>query len=171
MANGDWFYARNNQQQGPVALPALQDMARSGQLQPTDLVWREGMPSWLPAQQVAELFAPQAAPGFAVPGTPGAAPQVQYGGYYPTAQQPRYQAEVPTYLVQSILVTLFCCVPFGIVSIVYAAQVNSKLAAGDYAGAVDASGKAKMWSMISLGVGLLAAALWFVMVAIGAANH
>src|SRR4051794_41547595 len=102
MANGDWFYARNNQQQGPVALPALQDMARSGQLQPTDLVWREGMPQWLPAQQVAELFAPQAAPGFAVPGTPGA-PQVQYGGDYSTPPPPRSPARRPAHLLPSIL--------------------------------------------------------------------
>ena len=37
--------------------------------------------------------------------------------------------QVPNYLVQSILVTLFCCLPFGIVAIVYAAQVNGKLQA------------------------------------------
>ena len=61
---------------------------------------------------------------------------------------------VPNYLAQSILVTLFCCVPFGIVSIVYAAQVNSKLMAGDYAGAVDASIKAKTWCWVSFGIGL-----------------
>src|SRR5207237_6484686 len=125
MPNGDWFYARNNQQQGPVALPALQDMARSGQLQPTDLVWREGMPNWLPAQQVPELFAPQPAAPYPPPAAvPGAGPQAQYGGYYP-AQQQRFQADVPSYLVQSILATLFCCMPFGIVAIVYAAQVSS----------------------------------------------
>ena len=29
--------------------------------------------------------------------------------------------EMPTYLAQAILVTIFCCLPFGIVSIVYAA--------------------------------------------------
>jgi hypothetical protein len=65
------------------------------------------------------------------------------------------QPHVPNYLVQSILVTLFCCIPFGIVAIVFAAQVNSKLAAGDYQGAVESSNKAKMWSWISFGVGLV----------------
>ena len=35
--------------------------------------------------------------------------------------------QIPNYLVQAILVTIFCCLPFGIVSIVYAAQVNGKL--------------------------------------------
>ena len=52
---------------------------------------------------------------------------------FPTYPAP--QADIPTYLVQSILVTVFCCLPFGIVGIVFASQVSSKLAAGDIAGA------------------------------------
>jgi len=67
---------------------------------------------------------------------------------------------VPNYLAQSILVTLFCCVPFGIVSIVYAAQVNSKLMAGDYAGAVDTSKKARTWCWVSFGIGLGWVVVW-----------
>jgi len=63
---------------------------------------------------------------------------------------------VPTHLVEAILVTLCCCVPFGIVAIVYAAQVSPKLAAGDYEGAVQASGSAQDWVFIALGLGLLA---------------
>lgn len=53
------------------------------------------------------------------------------------------EQRVPNYLVQSILVTLFCCLPFGVVAIIYAAQVNSKLQVGDYEGAVKASNTAK----------------------------
>jgi hypothetical protein len=70
---------------------------------------------------------------------------------------PQYQAgaPVPNYLVPAILTTLFCCLPFGIVSIVYAAQVNGKVAAGDRAGALDSSSKAKMWAWISFGTGLV----------------
>ena len=41
-------------------------------------------------------------------------------------------SNIPNYLVQAILVTIFCCLPFGIVAIVFAAQVNSALAAGNY---------------------------------------
>ena len=40
---------------------------------------------------------------------------------------------VANHLVFAILATLFCCMPFGIVAIVYAAQVNGKLGGGDYA--------------------------------------
>lgn len=61
---------------------------------------------------------------------------------------------VPNYLVPAILSTLCCCLPFGIVAIVYAAQVNGKLQAGDYAGAENASKNAKMWCWIAFGFGL-----------------
>jgi predicted secreted protein len=52
-------------------------------------------------------------------------------------------------LVWAILSTLFCCLPLGIVSIIHAAKVNSLLAAGDIAGARDASEKAKKWAIWS----------------------
>jgi hypothetical protein len=68
---------------------------------------------------------------------------------------PHAQVLVPNYLVPAILTTLFCCLPFGIVSIVYAAQVNGKLEAGDRAGALESSRKAKMWAWISFGTGLV----------------
>ena len=74
---------------------------------------------------------------------------------------------MPNYLVQAILVTLFCCLPFGIVSIVYAAQVNTKLGAGDYAGALDASQKAKTWSLWSFGIGLVFGLAYFGMIILG----
>ncbi len=55
------------------------------------------------------------------------------------------QSRPRNYLVESILVTIFCCQPFGIVGIVFAAQVNSKYASGDYEGARQASKNAKKW--------------------------
>ncbi len=60
-----------------------------------------------------------------------------------------YPRSVPNYLAPAILSTLFCCVPFGVVAIVYAAQVDGKVAAGDYAEAEDLSNKAKGWSTAS----------------------
>lgn len=75
---------------------------------------------------------------------------------------------VPNYLVHAILVTVFCCLPFGIVGIVYAAQVNSKLSGGDYQGALDASNKAKMWSLVGFVCGLVGVGLYLVLIVIGA---
>jgi Interferon-induced transmembrane protein/zinc-ribbon domain len=62
---------------------------------------------------------------------------------------------VPNYLVFAILTTVFCCLPFGIVSIVYAAQVNSRVAGGDHLGALEASSKAKTWAIVSLLCGIV----------------
>jgi hypothetical protein len=75
--------------------------------------------------------------------------------------------QVPNYLVQAILVTLFCCLPFGIVAIVYAAQVNGKLQAGDYQGALDSSKNAKLWTWLGFGIGLALAAIYVAFVAVG----
>ena len=60
---------------------------------------------------------------------------------------------VPNYLVPAII-SLFCCLPLGIVAVIFAAQVNGKVTAGDTAGALDASKKAKMFAFIAIGLGL-----------------
>lgn len=93
-----------------------------------------------------------------------------------TLQSP--QAQPKNWLVESILVTLFCCLPFGIAGIVNASQVNSKFAAGDYAGALEASRNAGKWTKIGffVAIGLwvlyLAAILIFGMTAFwGASRH
>ncbi len=59
------------------------------------------------------------------------------------------------YLVYAILVTLCCCLPCGIVGIVYAAQVDSKWNSGDQFGAISAAKNAKTWTLVGFGVGLL----------------
>lgn len=64
-------------------------------------------------------------------------------------------ANVPNHLVWAILSTLFCCLPAGIVAIIYSSQVNTKIASGDMQGAMDASKNAKMWSMIAAGASLV----------------
>ena len=70
------------------------------------------------------------------------------GAYTPDGRR------IPNYLDQAILATIFCCLPFGIPAIVFAAQVNKKLAVGDYAGVLEKSRKAKTWCWVSFGVGL-----------------
>lgn len=67
---------------------------------------------------------------------------------------------VPNYLVQAILVTLFCCLPCGIVAIVYAAGVNGKVQAGDITGALVASGNAKTWCWVSFVLGIILVPLY-----------
>ena len=95
------------------------------------------------------------------------------GGVEPTPpsrpERPTFAEPIPNYLVQAILVTIFCCLPFGIVSIVYAAQVNTKIAAGDIVGAKQASSSAKTWAWVSFGVGLLFVGGYSAVLILGAA--
>lgn len=65
------------------------------------------------------------------------------------------QHQPKNYLIESILVTIFCCLPFGIVGIVFAAQVNAKFDAGDYEGAIKTSKEAKKWMNLGLISGLV----------------
>lgn len=53
-----------------------------------------------------------------------------------------------TWMAESILVTIFCCLPFGIAGIVFAAKVSSLYAAGKYEEAVEASNNAAKWTKI-----------------------
>jgi len=73
-----------------------------------------------------------------------------------------------SHLVWGVLTTIFCCLPFGIVSIVYAAQVSQKWAAGDVAGAIDSSQLAKKWAITSAVVAVLSTvvtiAIWGIFV-------
>ncbi|MEE6178642.1 CD225/dispanin family protein [Mycobacterium sp. 050134] len=88
-------------------------------------------------------------------------------GYPP--QQPAGQAP-NNYLVWSILVTLFCCLPFGIVAIVKSSQVNGLWAQGRYAEAQASADSAKKWVMWSVIVGLIVIVINVILAATGAYN-
>jgi uncharacterized membrane protein YvbJ len=69
---------------------------------------------------------------------------------------------VPNHLVESILATVFCCLPFGIPAIVFSSQVDSLLRVGDYEGALEASRKAKTWCWVAFGCGVAAAVIYLI---------
>lgn len=93
----------------------------------------------------------------------------------PLPQQPQWQPgvqapqarNIPTYLIPAILVTLLCFLPTGIVAIVYASQVSSKIGVGDFQGATKASNSAKTWTIVSVVVGLLVGVIVFAATASG----
>ena len=63
MAEVQWYYARNDQQFGPVSAAELKQLADDGKLSPNDLLWREGMDSWNTAINLRGLFSDDAAQG------------------------------------------------------------------------------------------------------------
>ena len=78
-------------------------------------------------------------------------------------------------LVWSILATIFCCLPFGVVAIIKSAEVNSKWNSGDVVGANQSAADAGKWIKWSVIVGIIGAVLgvilWILLVVvIGAAS-
>ena len=89
--------------------------------------------------------------------------QTPYQQQYPPSYQPPYRAggygaipNIPTYMGWAIAVLILCFWPTGIAAVVYASQVNNRLALGDIAGAKESSRKAKMWCWITFGIGIAA---------------
>ena len=132
----------DGKQYGPVSAEQVRQWFAEGRAKPETLVQAEGSTDWKPLGQFPELAA--AAPA-------GVAPPL--GG-----NQPR--PDVPTYLVPAIISTIFCCMPFGIVAIVFAAQVSTRLNAGDVAGAQKASRNARTWFWAAFLVGLITSTIW-----------
>lgn len=60
-----------------------------------------------------------------------------------------------TWLAESIVATILCCLPFGVVGIVYAARVSSLYSEGRYDEAESSSRNAKTWTIVSAIVGIV----------------
>ncbi len=103
-------------------------------------------------------------------GAPPPPPGQGYGGQPPGNYGGPGGAPPPNHLVWAILSTLFCCLPLGIASIVFAAQVNSKFAAGDMAGAQEASEKARTFALWATIAGVVLLVLYIILVIVGAAS-
>lgn len=167
-----WYYSKNGTQLGPVEEGELRAKIASGEISSTDLVWREGLTDWLPSAKVPELAGTAAvAPSPYSPPAPPVQGAVTPSPYTPpVAPVPgAVSANIPNYLWQSIVVTIFCCWPFGIPAIVFAAKVDGLKARGDIAGAMAASKSAKMWCNVAAGVWIVLVVLWVILAGLGAA--
>ena len=67
MSEPIWYFANGDVQRGPVTEAQIRALIGTGNLKPDDLVWKEGMPDWMPAGEVPGLFEPQPASGAAEP--------------------------------------------------------------------------------------------------------
>lgn len=66
----------------------------------------------------------------------------------------------PTFMVWAILSTICCCLPAGVVAIIYSAQVSSKYFSRDYEGARRVSERTEIWIIVSIVLGIIANALY-----------
>ncbi len=51
-----WYYSRGENQEGPVPIEQLQELLRTGAIQPDNLVWTEGLTQWTAAQMIPALI-------------------------------------------------------------------------------------------------------------------
>lgn len=164
-----FFCDASGQQRGPVSLETLKNCG----ITPSTLVWCEGMPQWEAAQNVPEVSVIFNAPG----GRPTPPPTTQQsnqdnwnqpnpgnnqGNWGNNMNQNNNTGKPQNFLWLAICTTLLCCLPCGIVSIVYASKVDGAWTQGNYVGAKEYSDKAKLWGIISAGVGFLANIIVFI---------
>lgn len=57
-----WYYARGGVQFGPFRTRQLKELAAIGELLPTDMIWKEGLASWVPAGKTQNLFPTPSSP-------------------------------------------------------------------------------------------------------------
>ncbi len=160
-----YFYSEGSIKHGPYTFSELQEK----NITASTLIWYDGLENWTAAgelEELAELLAstpppiPEAAP--ATTPEPQAPPKRE-----PVPEEERMRPRPKNWLTESILVTIFCCVPFGIAGIVYAAKVDSMYNNGDYRGAELASADAKKWTMVSFWLGIGIGVLYFVIGVMG----
>jgi hypothetical protein len=99
-----------------------------------------------------------------------APPQANYAAPRANYAAPVNNVVVPNHMVGAILTTLFCCLIGGIIAIVYASQVNTKLAQGDIAGAQAASRTANGWIIANVIFGLIIPVFYAILFAASAAE-
>ncbi len=155
---------------GPAPEDELKTKIRRGEIDGTNLVWKEGMAEWKPLSQVPGMMAPEVQAGQHVHSPPNLSPQQPLSQNEPNAnvqmpQPPAYHGDyvapnIPSYMVPSIVALVLSCVsmiliclpialPFAIVALVFATKVDSLKAQGDVVAAQAASGNAKIWMIIA----------------------
>lgn len=158
----EYYYLDADQQQkGPID-PS--EFMRLGITKNT-LLWKNGMAGWQAAGMIPEL----ALYFQAAPPTPPPATGSSGSTTIPPRPAPQPAAAKPdSLLIWSILSTVLCCLPLGIVAIVYSTRVDPLWDKGAYEEAYQAAKNAKTWCILSVVLGLVGGILAFFMGLLGA---
>jgi len=146
-----YYYTDGKERYGPFSIDELRDKA----IDENTLVWKEGLPDWVPAAKMSELNslfvnAPEYTPAF-------------NEAYRNTA----ITLPPKNWLIESILVTVFCCMPFGIIGIIHAAKVATLWKLGYPDEANKSSQEAGKWVKIGLIVWFLLVVLYIILLVMG----
>lgn len=155
-----YLVGRGTQQFGPYSEQELRTYIAQGRISRTDMAWSQGMPQWVPISQL---------PGLSSNFSPAQLPPQRHEAFSGARTTPPPKPD--NHLVGAILCTLFCCVPFGIVAIIHASQVDSHYSRGDYAGAQDAARKASNWTNAAMLSWLALVALYILVMIVAASGR
>lgn len=154
-----YWINHNGVQSGPVDADGIKELALTSRA----YVWHPGLSDWVKITQVPELEGLyEVVDEPATVGQPlqpqNTAPAQQPMNPQPVNTQPAEGATEPcppTNLVWAIITTVLCCLPAGIVAIIYAMKVTNKYREGDIEGAKRASEVGAWWCIVSIILGIL----------------
>lgn len=167
-----YYLDSNNTQQGPVDESQL---IQNGVTRYT-LVWSAGMPDWCQAGDVTSLgylFNTTQQNNYNPAGGYAQAGNQSFYGQQAAYNQPTGYGNIPgpapsSNLVWAILTTILCCLPLGVVSIIYASQVDTEWSRGNYAEAYRKSRLARNWAIASASIGIVGSIIYVICVLLGA---
>lgn len=160
-----FFYSDGAEQFGPYSLEELKEK----DIQPDTLVWYQGLDEWTPAIDAALLREELGLYHKPVIDISDDELEKELEQAIRTEEvispHSGSQRGIPkVWLVESILVTIICCQPLGIVGIIFGAQVEPKYRAGDLEGAKKASDMAGLFTKIGFFLSLAFIIFYFMMV-------
>lgn len=140
---------------GPANVEVLNQWAQQNRVLPSNYVEDAATGARMLATEVPGIVFPVVPPSVA---------------NYPRAGTQGHYERVENHLVKAILTTLFCCLPLGIVAIVYASQVDGHARVGDIAAARESARKANLWANIAIGCILAYFAIYAIFIIIAVAT-
>lgn len=152
-----YFYSDGTNNFGPFTIEELKEKGITRET----MIWYQELGEWKKASTIQELT-----DIFKLVPPPITKPNSNFN----SMENLNNQKPPKTWLVESILVTLFCCLPFGIAGIVNASKVESRFYAGDIDGANRSSEEAKKWTTVSFWIGLAVGVIYLIVVIAGAAS-
>ncbi len=145
----NWYLEQGGQKVGPMSLEAIQQMASAGKISPTDLVWCQGMANWQRADMQPWYAIASGPPPLS--GVLSPAPAQKWGNLF---KESAYNEPPPPSLIGwSIAVLLCCCLPGGVVGLVFHSKAQTEYARGNFDAARRAYDTGKNWLIGSAIVG------------------
>lgn len=133
-----WLSNGDGQVYGPYTVEELRGFVADGRVTNSSQLCQEGTNDWVPATAML---------GVGLAGVPPTAPMAVPPSAFPSSASASWQ---PVGILLPILSILFCCLPAGIVSLVYATNANTKAAAGNMTGAEADRKSSALWLWIAV---------------------